>query len=1046
MKGSIITFYSYKGGTGRSMALANAAWILASNGLRVLVVDWDLEAPGLHRYFHPFLSDRDLRTSMGLIDLVWEFVAAALDSEAQDEPGWHEDFARISPYAMSIDFDFPGRGTVDLVPAGKQDASYSALVSSFDWGNFYERLGGGGYLEALKRDMRLHYDYVLIDSRTGLSDTAGICTVHLPDILVNCFSLSTQAIDGAAAVAGSVHRQRENRQVRIFPVPMRVEDGEQDKLDASRDFARERFGRFLFHVSDPERYWGEVEVPYKSFYAYEEILATFGDRPQQENSVLAATERIVGYLSDGQVTALSSSLSESERRVWLTRFQRNGPKLSRTELDVRLPGPPLKIFISYAHDSHEHFEEVRELWFLLRANGTDAQLGSPDNERRWNGPVPTATEIRTADLIIVAVSPLYRRSTGDDGQTSGDESGAGVEARLIRDEVQGGYSVQRIIPVVLPSAAVTEVPAYLADSPVRPVIVEQLTADGIRPLLRQVARFKRVDHKRADFNPSWRENLPKPEPDLEQAALQLARSVASGWEVSAAATLSRPPLATRWSGSQRRGSFDDLVNIFLTSSRGRLLVLGSAGSGKTTTAVRLLLDLLARRTDEPIPILLAVATWRPDVEHINTWIIRRLQEDYTVGGIAERLVTTGMILPILDGLDELPVTQRALALDALSTLRINQPFVATCRTGDYRQVAAELGQMLANTVVVELEPITSNDIRAYLAVDLPDSDRRWQPVFAHLREFPGGLLAQSMSNPFMLDLMRDAYRRPNTDPAELLNNRLFPTTQAIEHRLFGTFIGRAYAPRPSTRPESTYDASSADRWLSFLARSLHEQHTRDLSWWHLHRVLPPGGLRTLLALAAGFFGALMLGLAGLRFDVLPDIAAIPGWVKGALAGTGLGLFVALVAREPVQLSKPSPRRAEPSPRRRQLGRLVGISADLNQASSPAAALLIERRTVSTVGLLMVLVIGISELVSGIPRALVEPIVATAVGLIMVRFSTSSWGWYSVTRWWLALRGVLPLRVMRFLGDAHARGVLRQQGVAYQFRDVALLEWFAGDHI
>ena len=54
--GKIVTFYSYKGGTGRTMALANTAWILASNGNKVLVVDWDLESPGLHKYYQPFLD------------------------------------------------------------------------------------------------------------------------------------------------------------------------------------------------------------------------------------------------------------------------------------------------------------------------------------------------------------------------------------------------------------------------------------------------------------------------------------------------------------------------------------------------------------------------------------------------------------------------------------------------------------------------------------------------------------------------------------------------------------------------------------------------------------------------------------------------------------------------------------------------------------------------------------------------------------------------------------------------------------------------------
>src|SRR5215470_15693090 len=52
--GEIVTFYSYKGGTGRSMALANVAHILAwrlSPPQNVLMIDWDLEAPGLHKYF-----------------------------------------------------------------------------------------------------------------------------------------------------------------------------------------------------------------------------------------------------------------------------------------------------------------------------------------------------------------------------------------------------------------------------------------------------------------------------------------------------------------------------------------------------------------------------------------------------------------------------------------------------------------------------------------------------------------------------------------------------------------------------------------------------------------------------------------------------------------------------------------------------------------------------------------------------------------------------------------------------------------------------------
>src|SRR5437588_13063530 len=86
--GKIITFYSYKGGTGRSMALANVAWILASNGKRVVLIDWDLEAPGLHRYFHPFLVDKELSSSDGLIDFILDFANDAVTPSAERPKDW----------------------------------------------------------------------------------------------------------------------------------------------------------------------------------------------------------------------------------------------------------------------------------------------------------------------------------------------------------------------------------------------------------------------------------------------------------------------------------------------------------------------------------------------------------------------------------------------------------------------------------------------------------------------------------------------------------------------------------------------------------------------------------------------------------------------------------------------------------------------------------------------------------------------------------------------------------------------------------------------
>lgn len=327
--GRIITFYSYKGGSGRTMALANVAWILASNGYRVLTVDWDLESPGLHRYFHPFLVDKTLRSSRGVIELVREFAADTMEpaSAATDEDStWFEQKARILPYAASLDWYFPHDGSIDFVPAGQQTSAYSQTVSTFDWVSFYNRQGGGAFLDALRRDMLKQYDYVLIDSRTGMSDTAGICTVRLPDVVATCFTLSSQSVDGSVAVANSILGQRGERVLHIRPVLMRIDASEKNKLDAGRDYARERFAPILRQssVDDVTRYWAQAEIPYVPFFAFEEILAPFGDQPGLPTSLLAAFERLTGALTDGRVNGLEP-LAERDRLDWLALFERPRP-------------------------------------------------------------------------------------------------------------------------------------------------------------------------------------------------------------------------------------------------------------------------------------------------------------------------------------------------------------------------------------------------------------------------------------------------------------------------------------------------------------------------------------------------------------------------------------------------------------------------------------------------------------------------------------------------------------------------------------------------
>lgn len=363
--GKIITFYSYKGGTGRSMALANVAWILASQGKHVLTLDWDLEAPGLHRYFYPFLLDKTLTASEGIIDFVHKFTSAAAISSSRKEQEeaasetietlstdvesgdfknktddeWYKPYSNILRYATSLKWDFKDKGSLDFIPAGRQGPSYPTRINSFNWDHFYNKLGGGLLLELAKERMRAEYDYILIDSRTGVSDTAGICTIQMPDILVICFTLNNQSIEGASDVANDVFEKRLNaakaraksspheqpkseEAIQIFPVPMRAENAEKVKLQTRKNYAREKFRLFpnSLSVKERERYWGYVPVTYIPFYAYEEILAVFGDDPADRVSILAAAEELCSYITGGEIQKLAPA-SELERKKVLEEFE-----------------------------------------------------------------------------------------------------------------------------------------------------------------------------------------------------------------------------------------------------------------------------------------------------------------------------------------------------------------------------------------------------------------------------------------------------------------------------------------------------------------------------------------------------------------------------------------------------------------------------------------------------------------------------------------------------------------------------------------------------
>jgi MinD-like ATPase involved in chromosome partitioning or flagellar assembly/tetratricopeptide (TPR) repeat protein len=182
------TFYSYKGGVGRSLALANVAWLLANHHtepVRVLVIDFDLGAPGLHRV----LGMKNVEKSLGILDYVHSFVDTA-----------------VVPDVAAHIHSTSCKG-VDIIPAGKLDDEYQRRLEKVNWSELYEHRFGFELFQNLRKAISEQgYEYVLIDSLTGFSDVGGICVRQLPDALVLLFRLNQQNLDGIATVFDSTRK------------------------------------------------------------------------------------------------------------------------------------------------------------------------------------------------------------------------------------------------------------------------------------------------------------------------------------------------------------------------------------------------------------------------------------------------------------------------------------------------------------------------------------------------------------------------------------------------------------------------------------------------------------------------------------------------------------------------------------------------------------------------------------------------------------------------------------------------------------------------
>ena len=450
--GKIVTFFSYKGGVGRSMALTNIAVLLARWGYRVLMVDWDLEAPGLESFFAGHLPPSRIVHQEGVLDLLSRGLTAG--GQITEPPSWHENAVPVRLPALV--------GHLDLILAGqKDDGGYFRRVRNLDIQALYEEGHGGELIELLRNDWKKAYDFVLIDSRPGITDLGGICTIHLPDVLVLLVTPTEQALRGAIDVArkAGAARQKlpyERLRVPVIPIPSRFD------TNAEHNISKAWLDRFAQELAELYIDWLPTSVsrrdilevmklPYVSYFSFGEKL------PVLEQGTIDPAG--LGYAYENLAALLANDLNDVDLLL------EDRAAFLRAAMAPRTKGASRIVFFHSRQDTTtaealaRHLEGIRgdrtlDLWSeerLTAGHGWYRELKAAFDE---------------SAVLLLLISPAFLASSL--------MSDGGIIRRL-RQRVEEG---QAVVPVVWEPAAWRSIP-WLGRLPCLPADGHPLMTDDL---------------------------------------------------------------------------------------------------------------------------------------------------------------------------------------------------------------------------------------------------------------------------------------------------------------------------------------------------------------------------------------------------------------------------------------------------------------------------------------------------------------------------------------------------------------------------------------
>jgi MinD-like ATPase involved in chromosome partitioning or flagellar assembly len=328
----IFTFYSYKGGVGRSMALANMAELFYQSGSKVLVVDWDLEAPGIERFF-PIDAEK-IQSKPGVLDLILSYKKQMTEEWKLSDTSDDLPFDNPKDFLVEIHSQQIGPGNLWLLTAGKRDGSsfsnYAHGIRNFNWQDFYENWEGELYFEWLRQKFNEIADVVLIDSRTGVTEMGGVCVYQFSDFVVMFCPPNQQSLDGTYKMAvdflrPEVQALRGERPLELVVVPSRVADiAEEEKRRKFIFEFKTKFDGFIpQNIKSEIKSFYELCIPDLPSYAFDETIAVGKNVDNAITRAFYKLSQVIAKLSPSQIDFDALKKLESIGSWNTARYYRN---------------------------------------------------------------------------------------------------------------------------------------------------------------------------------------------------------------------------------------------------------------------------------------------------------------------------------------------------------------------------------------------------------------------------------------------------------------------------------------------------------------------------------------------------------------------------------------------------------------------------------------------------------------------------------------------------------------------------------------------------